>query len=153
MGAGAAEEMTSTQRHESHQARKAIPGYSYWGGVALMQEPDMSSTKEHPTTARRWAFAVVVSAATSFAIGGLVYLAGWLAKFGSQDMPHMAEVDPEHAINATCVLFWIVLAILYFTHVHQNDEDRNDERRALIAEAWLKTGRRASLLRAQSRRR
>ncbi|MBI3854354.1 MAG: hypothetical protein HY293_01545 [Planctomycetes bacterium] len=66
-------------------------------------------------------------------------------------MYHTAQVEVQDAINATCVLFWVVFAIFYCTHVHQSDDARDDERRALISEAWL-DGRRARLLRRRSRR-
>ena len=112
----------------------------------------MPSLREAPSGMKRLKFAAAVSAAAAFVLAGMMFLTGELAALGDGALYHTSRIEPRDAINATCVLFWIVLSIFALTHLHWSEADRREELCAHLARNWMER-RRSRLLRRATRRR
>ena len=104
------------------------------------------------TRAGRLRFAAVVSAVVSFGLAGVFFLAGELASAGDGAVYHLSRIEPRDAVNAICVLFWIAFGVFLTAYLWTAEASMMDEKLARIAGRFM-DARRATLLRARSRRR
>jgi len=104
------------------------------------------------TRGARLRFSAIVSAGVSLGVAGLFFLAGEFAASGNGSTYHLSRIEPRDAVNAVCVLFWIAFGVFLMTYLWTAKASMMDEKLARIAGRFM-DARRATLLRARSRRR